>query len=98
MINLRASRVSPLATPLIGLVVLIALAGYTSATKPPNVVVVVIDTLRADRLSCYGYDRATSPEIDALASRGVRFEHVFSQSSWTRPSMASRNDFNVSLP
>lgn len=54
-----------------------------------NVVFVLIDTLRADRLSAYGYERRTSPNIDALAGRGIRFAHVESQSSWTKASMAS---------
>ena len=39
---------------------------------PPNVIVVLIDTLRADRLSSYGYERETSPHIDALAASGSR--------------------------
>jgi arylsulfatase A-like enzyme len=50
---------------------------------------VVIDTLRADRLSAWGYARQTSPNLDALAARGIRFERVLSQSSWTKGSMAS---------
>ncbi len=54
-----------------------------------SVVFVVIDTLRADRLGCYGYARPTSPTLDALAARGVRFAHVTSASSWTKTSMAS---------
>ena len=54
-----------------------------------NVVFILIDTLRADRLGAYGYERATSPNIDALASRGLRFGEVESQSSWTKTSMAS---------
>ncbi len=54
-----------------------------------NVIFILIDTLRADRLSGYGYARQTSPNIDALASRGIRFAHVESQSSWTKASMAS---------
>ena len=57
--------------------------------KPYNVVFILIDTLRADRLSAYGYNRETSPNIDALAERGVRFARVESQSSWTKASMAS---------
>jgi choline-sulfatase len=54
-----------------------------------NVLFVLIDTLRADRLSAYGYDRETSPNIDALAKTGVRFSEQLSQSSWTKCSMAS---------
>lgn len=49
----------------------------------------MIDTLRADHLGCYGYDRDTSPNIDGLAARGVRFEQAVAQSSWTAPSMVS---------
>jgi arylsulfatase A-like enzyme len=54
-----------------------------------NLVFVLIDTLRADRLSSYGYERPTSPVLDDLASVGVRFAHVQAQSSWTKCSMAS---------
>ena len=54
-----------------------------------NVIFILIDTLRADRLGAYGYERATSPNMDALASRGIRFAEVESQSSWTKASMAS---------
>lgn len=54
-----------------------------------NLLFVLIDTLRADRLSAYGYERETSPHIDALAADGVRFAYQTSQSSWTKCSMAS---------
>ena len=54
-----------------------------------NLLFILIDTLRADRLSSYGYDRETSPNIDALAATGVRFAEHLSQSSWTKCSMAS---------
>ena len=57
--------------------------------KDLNVVFLVVDTLRADRLGAYGYARPTSPEIDALARSGILFRHVYSQSSWTKTSMAS---------
>jgi arylsulfatase A-like enzyme len=57
--------------------------------KDLNVLFVLIDTLRADRLHVYGYPRETSPEIDRLAASGVRFAHQLSQSSWTKCSMAS---------
>ena len=54
-----------------------------------NIVFVLIDTLRADRLASYGYGRPTSPTMDRLASTGIRFSRHYSQSSWTKTSMAS---------
>jgi arylsulfatase A-like enzyme len=60
-----------------------------SAARPPDVVLIVIDTLRADRVSCYGYGRATTPNLDALAARGIRYANAFSTSSWTVPAHAS---------
>jgi arylsulfatase A-like enzyme len=57
--------------------------------KDLNLLFVLIDTLRSDRLHSYGYARETSPEIDRLAAGGVRFAHQLSQSSWTKCSMAS---------
>ncbi|MGB5163399.1 MAG: sulfatase [Thermoanaerobaculia bacterium] len=70
------------------------LAVGTSCLKPtersrPNVVVVSIDTLRADHLTAYGYQRATSPEISRLAREGVLFEQAFSQSPKTATSHMS---------
>ena len=55
----------------------------------PNIIVIVVDTLRADHLSSYGYERDTSPFMDSLATEGVRFENAISPSSWTQPSHAS---------
>ena len=54
-----------------------------------NVLFILVDTLRADHLSAYGYDRETSPNIAALAETGIRFARHVSQSSWTKCSMAS---------
>jgi arylsulfatase A-like enzyme len=54
-----------------------------------NVLLIVLDTLRADHLSSYGYQRRTTPNIDRLAQRGVLFENTFANSSWTLPSHAS---------
>ena len=51
--------------------------------RPPNVVLVTIDTLRADHLGSYGYPRATSPNLDRLARSGVRFRTAVAQGSWT---------------
>ncbi len=55
----------------------------------PNILVVVVDALRADHLSGYGYERPTSPNLDRLAHEGVLFESAFATSSWTLPSHAS---------
>ena len=55
----------------------------------PNVVLIVVDTLRADHLSCYGYTGIRTPHIDRLAGDGLRYASTFSQASWTRPSIAT---------
>lgn len=54
-----------------------------------NVVFLLIDALRSDRLGVAGYPRPVSPNLDSLASGGVRFTQTRAQSSWTKPSMAS---------
>ena len=54
-----------------------------------NIVFVLIDTLRSDRLGSYGYERPTSPTMDSLADTGIRFSRHYSQSSWTKTSMAA---------
>jgi len=51
----------------------------------PNILLISIDTLRSDHLSCYGHPQPTSPNIDELARRGVLFEKAYSPSSWTLP-------------
>ena len=55
----------------------------------PDVVVYLVDTLRADHLGCYGYPLPVSPHVDAFARDGLLFEHTLAQSSWTRSSVAS---------
>lgn len=64
-------------------------AGPAPVPRAPDVVVLVVDTLRADRLGCYGHGRPTSPFLDALAREGTRFADVTSQFSWTVPSLVS---------
>ena len=59
------------------------------ADRRPNVVLYVVDTVRADRLGVYGYEKPTSPRLDAFAAGAVVFENAYAQSSWTRPAMAS---------
>jgi len=67
-----------------------AWAWYVLRPDPhPNVVWIVVDTLRADHLGCYGHDRDSSPRLDALAADGTRFEAAYAPSTWTLPSVAS---------
>ncbi|HZP41877.1 MAG TPA: sulfatase-like hydrolase/transferase, partial [Candidatus Binatia bacterium] len=71
----------------VGLRAAVALDAWRAAADGPNVLLVSIDTLRADRLGAYGYARPTSPTLDgALAARGVLFEDAYSQSPKTTPS------------
>jgi arylsulfatase A-like enzyme len=58
--------------------------------RRPNLILISLDTLRADRLNSYGYERyTTSPALDAFAARGLRFAWAISQAPWTRPSHRS---------
>jgi arylsulfatase A-like enzyme len=55
----------------------------------PNVLVIVLDTVRADRLSLYGYERPTTPNLERLARRGIRFDRARATAPWTLASHAS---------
>ncbi len=55
----------------------------------PNVLLITIDTLRSDHVGAYGHDRDTTPNLDRLATEGVRFANASSVSSWTLPGHAS---------
>lgn len=57
--------------------------------KRPNIVLVVMDTARAQNFSCYGYERETTPFLDSLAEGNVKYENAFSQANWTLSSHAS---------
>jgi len=59
------------------------------APRPRNAILISIDTLRPDHLSCYGHDRPTSPTLDKLAEEGVRFTDVTSAAPWTLPAHAT---------
>ena len=65
------------------------LAACREPARPPNLIIVSIDTLRPDHLSAYGYLHDTSPTIAALARDGIRFNGAFAQAPWTIPSHAS---------
>jgi arylsulfatase A-like enzyme len=60
-----------------------------AAASAPNVLLIVLDTVRADHIGLYGYDRPTTPFLDALAGRATVFEEAIAPSSWTLPSHAS---------
>jgi arylsulfatase A-like enzyme len=81
--------------PALGLAVSLAAAAAgggcdrPGSGPPPNVLLVTLDTTRADRLGCYGYARATSPHLDALAAESILFVRALATSSWTLPSHAS---------
>ena len=66
-----------------------ALRDATYREERPNVLLVSIDTLRADRLGSYGYENARTPRLDAFAERSVRFANVRSQAPYTLPSHTS---------
>ncbi len=57
--------------------------------KPPDIILLVLDTQRADRLGCYGYSRALTPHLDAFARQGAIFQQGVSPAQWTIPSHAS---------
>ncbi len=69
--------------------VLLALCACGGGSGGPNVVLVILDTVRADHLGCYGCNRQTSPVLDSLAAAGTLFARCQAQSSWTLPSVAS---------
>jgi len=60
-----------------------------AARTQPDMLLYVIDTLRADHVGCYGYSRDTTPYIDAFAKENARYHNAYATSSWTKPSGAS---------
>ncbi len=82
---------SPAPFLLASLVLIFAGCGLLGGGAPAlrNVILISVDTLRADHLGCYGYDRPTSPAIDRLADRGVLFEEAAATAPYTVPSHAS---------
>jgi arylsulfatase A-like enzyme len=73
---------------------IVAMSACAEAPAPPppvarNLLLITVDTLRADRLGAWGHDEPTSPSLDALARDAVQFRNARSTSSWTLPSLAS---------
>jgi arylsulfatase A-like enzyme/Tfp pilus assembly protein PilF len=84
------------ARPRVAVLLLLTSGGCAAPAPPPaapaearHLVLVTIDTLRADRVGAYGYARARTPHIDGLAARGVRFDHAYATAPVTLPSHAS---------
>jgi len=94
MIHRPALRLVPSLSVLLFVPLLASCRKHTDSTnaKPidrPNIVLLLIDALRPDRLGCYGHQRGNSPVIDSIAAEGVLFERAISASPWTQPSVAS---------
>jgi arylsulfatase A-like enzyme len=70
-------------------IVWIPSCGRESAVESGGLIVLVMDTVRADHLSCYGYERRTSPQLEAIASAATLYERAIAPGSWTVPSHAS---------
>ena len=77
------------------LLAFVATAGCAGDRPPRNLILISIDTLRPDFLSCYGYEQESSPAIDRLAASGTLFEDVTSASPWTLPAQAPLEIFNA---
>jgi arylsulfatase A-like enzyme len=76
------------------LAVVCAVAGgaaffYTHRDHRPNVIILLLDTLRADHLGVYGYERATTPVLDQFAKENIRAQWAFTAAPWTPPSVAA---------
>lgn len=93
----------PAAAVLIGLLLAVAavpwfasLARRPARSSLPNILMIVLDTTRVDRLSAYGYERPTTPALERVAAGGLTFEEAYSAAPWTLPSHASM--FTGALP
>ena len=62
---------------------------FDERSQYPDILLVVLDTARAQNFSCYGYDRLTTPRIDQIAAEGVLYQDAIAPSPWTLPSHAS---------
>ena len=63
--------------------------GCSPGAKDPNLILITLDTTRADHLSCYGYQRQTTPNLDRFAADALRFTRCYAVTSWTLPAHAS---------
>jgi len=87
----RAAKASALGVLLLVLLsnLLVLLDPAVRRLQGPNIVLVVIDCMRADHAGCSGYTRPTTPVMDALARRGRLYRRAYANAPWTKPSVAS---------
>jgi len=85
----RSPACGPLAAALLVAAAVAAAGCEQGAQRTPNLLIVVVDTLRADRLGAYGNERGLTPFLDELAARAVVFTNAYAVTSWTCPSVAS---------
>lgn len=71
------------------LALLLLVPGCDRGERPPNILLYVVDTLRADTLRCHGNANVRTPNLDELARQGTRFARAYANAPWTRPSLAS---------
>jgi len=71
------------------LAALVAFCSTSEQAAPPNVLLLSVDTLRADHLGCYGYEKPTSPNIDSLATQSLVFDNAVCEVPLTAPSMSA---------
>ena len=88
-IETRALRKGGLDSPIVFLGDPVIASGSPRPEKQPNIILITADALRADHLSCYGYQRKTSPNIDQFARKSVVFKNAIAPASWTLPALAS---------
>jgi YD repeat-containing protein len=80
---------SPAVAALVALVAIAMLAGCRGTPRDPDVIVLVVDTLRAQSMSVYGYERDTTPSLAAFAEDAVTYENAITPGTWTVPAHAS---------
>jgi arylsulfatase A-like enzyme len=79
----------PSARTLLPALLLISIGAQAAAPRSPDLLLIVVESLRADHVGCYGCAWPTTPAIDALASNATRFAQASASSSWTQPSIAT---------
>jgi arylsulfatase A-like enzyme len=86
---LALKLIIPLLGPLLVIGIVSCNSNQQEPPRRPDILFVILDTLRADQVSSYGYHRPTTPQLDAVAAAGVLFEDVTAPAPWTWPSHAS---------